>query len=130
LIFIIKAIRETISRATKEKEAIVRVQISVYGPRATARAIGKHLSEQKIYLQRPDYIRDGADYDNPHVLKLEDHQFPVAEPFLDSEKNLVEHEGNIDTLKKTVTEVYSSLTRDHNLVGLEGDERLRTRLLL
>jgi SWI/SNF-related matrix-associated actin-dependent regulator of chromatin subfamily A3 len=130
LIFIVKAIRETISRATKEKEAIVRVQISVYGPRVTARAIGKQLSEQKIYLQRPDYVRGGADYDNPHVLKLADHQFPATEPFIDAEKNLVEQEGNIDTLKKTVTEVYSSLTRNHNLVGLEGDERLQTQLLL
>jgi SWI/SNF-related matrix-associated actin-dependent regulator of chromatin subfamily A3 len=34
-----------------------------------------------------------------------------------------------NTLKKAIADVYSSLTRDKNLQGFEGDERLKTPLL-
>jgi SWI/SNF-related matrix-associated actin-dependent regulator of chromatin subfamily A3 len=124
----VRAIRETITKATKEKDAIVRVQISVYGPRSFADGVGQELSRQKVYLQSPDYVRPGTDYDNPHVLKLTDLQtpLPLNPTFADETAT-----GKVadDDLKKTISNVYSSLTRDQNLRGLEGDERLRTPLL-
>jgi SWI/SNF-related matrix-associated actin-dependent regulator of chromatin subfamily A3 len=123
-----RSIRETISRATKEKDAIVRVQISVYGPRTIARAIGKELSQHKIYFQRPDYVRDGVDYDNPHVLKLLDHRQSLPNAVIVAEDKTTEKAVD-DTLKSTITGIYASLSRDKNLRGLEGDERLKTTLL-
>jgi SWI/SNF-related matrix-associated actin-dependent regulator of chromatin subfamily A3 len=124
----VRAIRETISRATKEKDAIVRVQISIYGPRKIAQEIGRELSQMKIYLQRPDYVREGADYDNPHVLKLVHHDSSVPEVVTNPEETPFEKVAD-ETLKKTISDVYSSLTRDKNLRGIEGDERLKTSLL-
>lgn len=124
----VRAIRETISRATKEKDAIVRVQINMYGPRSSANGVGRELSQMKIYLQSPDYVRDGTEYDNPHVLKLANHRCSLPEAVIHAEDKPFTTTVD-DTLKKTIADVYSSLTRDKNLQGLEGDERLKTRLL-
>jgi SWI/SNF-related matrix-associated actin-dependent regulator of chromatin subfamily A3 len=125
----IRAIQETLGRASKDKEAIVRVQINVYGPRPIAAEIGKELSDQKIYLQRPGWVRDGATYENPHVLTLTGFQYlttDIATPLEDA----TTEKATTETLKSTIKNVYSSLTRDQNLRGLEGDERLNTLLLL
>jgi SWI/SNF-related matrix-associated actin-dependent regulator of chromatin subfamily A3 len=124
----VRAIRETISRATKEKDAVVRVQISLYGPRSVSQVIGRELSQLKIYLQRPDYVREGADYDNPHMLKLADHQDPMPVAMIDIEEKNTKKNAE-ETLKETIADVYSLLTRGKNLQGLEGDERLKTSLL-
>jgi SWI/SNF-related matrix-associated actin-dependent regulator of chromatin subfamily A3 len=126
----IRAIRETISRATKEKDAVVRVQINVYGPQTNVAAIGREFSQHKIYLQRPDHVRGGTGYDNPHVLKLTDHQHPVPEIVVDVEEQVAERTAGDTLLKETIKDVYSSLTRNNHLRVLEGDERLKTPLLL
>jgi SWI/SNF-related matrix-associated actin-dependent regulator of chromatin subfamily A3 len=124
----VRAIRETISRATKEKDAIVRVQITFYGPQKSAQTIGRELSQMKIYLQRPDYVRQGADYDNPHVLKLADQQHTFPDVIVHKEDQSPE-KATDNTLKKAIADVYSALTRDKNLQGFEGDKRLKTPLL-
>lgn len=124
----VRAIRETISRATKEKDAIVRVQISIYALPSIAQDVGRELSKMKIYLQRPDYIRGGAAYDNPHELKLVHRPSSGIDPMIQAEDISSEKVAS-ETLKQTIADVYSSLTRDKNLKGLEGDERLKTRLL-
>ncbi|KAF2024889.1 hypothetical protein EK21DRAFT_77766 [Setomelanomma holmii] len=124
----VRAIRETISQTAKEKDAIVRVQINIYGPRNVAQAVGRELSQQKVYLQHPDHIRAGSDYDNPHVLKLSESQLPFSTNTMVAEERVVEAAAE-ETLKSTVKDVYASLTRDKTLQSLEGDERLKTSLL-
>lgn len=96
----VRGIRETISRATKEKDAIVRVQISIYGPRAIAQGIGRELSQQKIYLQRPDHVREGADYDNPHLLKLTDNHCSLPDVSINIEEKSGEKIAD-ETMKET-----------------------------
>ncbi|KAJ4302642.1 hypothetical protein N0V90_001531 [Kalmusia sp. IMI 367209] len=127
----IRPIRETISRATKEKDAVVRVNINIYGPRSITRAIGLELSNQKIYLQRPDYIKPGSSYDNPHVLKLETFQQPFNDQNIElqGEKKLESEVQKAEAFQKTLNTIYSSLTRGQTLSGLEGDDRLKTPLL-
>jgi SWI/SNF-related matrix-associated actin-dependent regulator of chromatin subfamily A3 len=125
----IRAIQETLSRASKEKEAIVRMQINVYGPRSIAADIGKELSDQKIYLQRPGYLRDGAAYDNPHVLSLTGFEYSptdIVMPLQDTNNK----QSTTATLESIIKDVYSSLTRHQTLRDLEGDKRLNTSLLL
>jgi hypothetical protein len=123
-----RAIRETISKATKERDAIARVQINVYGTLAASKAVGRELSQRRIYLQRPECVRSGVSYDNPHVLKLGDYKATkviqtsdVIEPTV---KKVTGH-----VVKETITNVYSTLTRGQHLEALEGDRRLRTPLL-
>lgn len=125
----VRAIRETISKATKEKDAVVRMQINDYGSRAAAQAVGKEFSQQKIYLQRPIYVRDGAFYDNPHVLKISGFQSSATDVVVPVGEKVSE-KATAETLKRVVMNVYSSLTRGQELRGLEGDARLKTSLLL
>ncbi|CAI9627663.1 unnamed protein product [Alternaria burnsii] len=124
-----RAFQETIGRATREKEAVIRVQVNVYGPSAAADEIGRELSQHKLYLQRPAYIRDGARYSNPHMLTLPEFEgsMTVTRPVLGE---TVPENPSLRSFKNTIRDVYSSLTRDRDLSGLEGDERLNTTLLL
>lgn len=126
----IKPIRETISKATTGKDAIVRVNINIYGARNSAQEVGHQLSKQKIYLQRPDQIRDALAYDNPHVLKLPDMQLPYNDCATHTYEENQPVTNKVEAFKKTISDVYSSLTRGQRLVGLEGDGRLKTPLLL
>lgn len=127
----IRPIRETISRATRDKDAIVRVNINVYGSRSIARDIGLELSLQKIYLQRPDYIENGLTYDNPHVLKLGDFRqtFDSQSVEVSEEKQPESEVEKAEAFQKTINTIYSSLTRGQSLGGVEGDNRLKTQLL-
>ena len=123
-----RAIRETISKATKEKDAVARVQINVYGTLAASKAIGRELSQRKIYLQRPECVRSGSSYNNPHVLKLGDYKAIEVIQTSDVVEPTVEKvTGHV--VKETITNVYSTLTRGQHLKALEGDPRLLTPLL-
>jgi hypothetical protein len=120
--------RDIISKSIKDKTAIVRVQINIYGAHISAKHIGHELSQHRLYLQRPDYLRSGAQYDNPHLLELadfksEEPQTTLAELGDDPEKAADSELGRI------VTDVYASLTRSQKLTRLKGDDRLVTQLL-
>ncbi|RYO13126.1 hypothetical protein AA0113_g12318 [Alternaria arborescens] len=124
-----RAIQDIIGRARREKEAVIRVQVNVYGPPAAANEIGRELSQHKLYLQRPAYVKDGVRYSNPHMLTLPEFEnsMTVIRPLLEEP---VPEKPSLQTFKNTIQDVYSSLTRDRDLSGLEGDERLDTTLLL
>ncbi|KAF2261163.1 hypothetical protein CC78DRAFT_471061 [Lojkania enalia] len=128
----VKPVRETISRAFKEKDAIVRVNVNVYGSAVHAGQIGRELSQCKLYLQKPDHMRKGYTYDNPHILKFPNFQSSSNDSIVQFEVGVgKKSEGNkVEIFKRTISEVYSSLTRGRKLVGLEGDERLKTPLLM
>ena len=127
----IQPIRETISRATKQKEAIVRVNINLYGPQTSSKDVGDELSKYKIYLQRPDYIKAGLEYDNPHVLKLAGFQLSFNHQLEELRENGQDKNDlqKADDFKETISTIYSSLTRNSKLVSLEDDGRLKTKLL-
>lgn len=120
--------RDTISKATRGQEAVIRAQINVYGPLVSADSVGQEFSQNKLYLQRPDRVRDGVPYENPHVLKFTDNidAVPIANVVLDEAHDSTTTGGFI---QEVVADVYSSLTRNKNLKGLEGHERLQTPLL-
>ncbi|CAI6333481.1 unnamed protein product [Periconia digitata] len=127
----IRPIRDTISRANKGKEAVVRIHINVYGPRTMAPGVGQELSTNKVYLQKPDHVRFGLAYENPHILRIHNFQPPAYEQPIE-----VREEGQAQTeiqkaedFKHTIATIYSSLEREDSLSGSEGDGRLKTELL-
>jgi SWI/SNF-related matrix-associated actin-dependent regulator of chromatin subfamily A3 len=120
--------REIIGKSIKDKTAIVRVQINIYGAHISAKHIGHELSQHRLYLQRPDYLRSDAGYDNPHVLKLAD--FISDEPLTKlAEAGDEPEKAAVSELGLVITDVYSSLTRSQKLTRLKGDDRLITQLL-
>jgi SWI/SNF-related matrix-associated actin-dependent regulator of chromatin subfamily A3 len=125
----ILTLRETIGRATKASDAVVRVNINVYGPKEAGKDVGRHLSAKKVYLQRPDQQRPGSIYDNPHVLKLPDMQMPRIDYNSKGTNDSSLRSDNFEHFRKTISDVYGSLKRGSKLKRVEGDNRLRTPLL-
>jgi SWI/SNF-related matrix-associated actin-dependent regulator of chromatin subfamily A3 len=124
-----QAILETIERVTKANDAVVRVNITIYGPRELKHEIGNHLTSQKLYLQRPDKLRVGAIYENPHFLSFADMQISSFENRLEVGNNRASKPDDLDKFRETISHVYASLTRGDHLNREEGDRRLKTILL-
>ncbi len=124
----IQAIRETIGRATKATDAVIRVNINVYGPRESYEEVGHHLSSQKLYLQRPDKLRTGSTYENPHVLSFPDMPASSYEYQFDAQSKRASKIDDTERFKDTISNVYSSLTRGVKLSKIRGDRRLKRTL--
>jgi SWI/SNF-related matrix-associated actin-dependent regulator of chromatin subfamily A3 len=125
----IQSIRETIGRVTKATDAVVRVNINIYGPRESCQEVGRHLSSQKLYLQRPDKLRTGLTYENPHFLSFADMQISSYENQFDVGGNRAPKLDDGQKFRETISNVYSSLTRGAKLSKIEGDRRLKRTLL-
>jgi len=125
----VQVIRETIGRVTKASDAVVRVNINIYGPKESKLEVGRHLSSQKLYLQRPDTLRTGSVYENPHVLVFSDLEISTYENELALQSERAPKSDNVERLRETISKVYSSLTRGTNLDKIEGDFRLKSTLL-
>jgi SWI/SNF-related matrix-associated actin-dependent regulator of chromatin subfamily A3 len=123
------ALRETIEKAAKAKDAIVRVDINVYGASSARQEVGCHLSDNKLYLQRPDQLRPGLEYDNPHFLRFPDMEAETVEPAPESHVNDKPASKSTEVFRRTISEVYSSLQRGTRLHCVEGDDRVKTELL-
>ncbi|OAP56382.1 hypothetical protein AYL99_09561 [Fonsecaea erecta] len=120
-----RTIFEDIGAATKAKEAVTTININVYGTEESQDSVGRHLSVNKIWLQRPDWIRPNSTYDNPHVFKFGtgQHQSELEIP------SQIQQTSGTSEFQGSVEQMYSMLTRDSHLKGLAGDARLRTPLL-
>jgi SWI/SNF-related matrix-associated actin-dependent regulator of chromatin subfamily A3 len=122
-------LRETIEKASKAKDAVVRVDINVYGASSDRQEVGHFLSANKLYLQRPDQLRPGLEYDNPHILHFPD---MAAETFEYAPEPCVNDNPtskSTEIFRQTISDVYSSLQRGRRLNCMEGDDRIKTDLL-
>lgn len=125
-------LKETIGRANKPAEAMVKVGMNVYGRRWAAAEVGDALSRGKLWLQKPGHARRGVVYDNPHFLplKINGVQVQPVQPV-----NRVPNEGlagkkhREGRLRKMVEEVYKSLGSTRHLDMVEGGNRVAAELL-
>ncbi|KAI1422037.1 SNF2 family N-terminal domain-containing protein [Xylaria sp. FL1777] len=125
-------LKETIGRAKKPAEAMVKVDINVYGPQRTAAEVGDALSGGKLWLQKSDHARQGVAYNNPHILpiKINGVQVQSVQPI-----NQVANEGvsrkkhREEQLRKMVEEVYKSVDNARHLDMVEGGNRIARKLL-
>jgi SWI/SNF-related matrix-associated actin-dependent regulator of chromatin subfamily A3 len=123
-------VRDRIAKAKKANDAIVRVDINVFGPKSDGAVIGKMLSDGKIWLQKPDFSQKGVEYENPQFLKLEgfEEQQGDQQPLelASSQKRL---EKDDEKFKETLEDVFNKLTRSDQLQRVEKDRRVKTELL-
>jgi SWI/SNF-related matrix-associated actin-dependent regulator of chromatin subfamily A3 len=118
------ATRYIIRKAKKASDALVRLNINVYGSLQLRDMIAAHLTAHKVWLQHPEDQRQGTLYDNPHTVKFVD--LPEADssslemPNGDAEVVVTEHER----FKQDISHIYASLTRDSQLKTIEGDSRI------
>jgi hypothetical protein len=123
------SLRESISRATKPSEAVVRVNINIYGPKDSGKDVGGLLTTHKVYLQSPDVRRPGSRYENPHILTFKDMDISSVHQ-LNQEHNGLYISKDAEELHETVSHLYASLKRGKDLKQVEGDRLLKTNLLL
>ena len=62
---------EAISSSSRGNLTFLIVEIMLFGAQEDAKEIGRILSKSNIFLQRPQYDLSGAEYYNPHLLRIE-----------------------------------------------------------
>ncbi|KAI9376650.1 SNF2 family N-terminal domain-containing protein [Aspergillus egyptiacus] len=124
-------IAHAIRRTRKATDAVVRVNVNIYGRESDRDRIGKVFSDHNLFLQPPEVCRPGLKYSNPQMLRLEGMDSLVIEEDGSSE----EEEGATHSpserdadFEETMAEVYDGLTRGDGLTRLEGGENLNKDL--
>lgn len=128
------ALCETIARATKPADAMVKVDISVRGPRAQASAVGDELSRGKLWLQEPEeaYRDAGMVYENPHFLRLnirEGALRPVVLVEKGGSGEGVKKRRREEQLRRMVEDAYRTVEENRHLDRIEAGERVSQPLL-
>lgn len=75
----INTLREIIRKARTNSDAMVTLNINVYGPKNQADEVGEKLSQRKLWLQHTSYKRRNAPYFNPHILSFDGLTLPETE---------------------------------------------------
>ncbi|KAK1989120.1 SNF2 family domain-containing protein [Colletotrichum cereale] len=123
------ALRETIGRAKKPVEAMVKVDINVYGPRGRARETGKTLSEGRLYLQMPDHARGELPYENPHMLRIKGAEHMATEAAREvNSRAPTGRQPREEKLRRMMLEVYGSIQNKRHLRREDGAKGLKHEL--
>ncbi|KPM46104.1 hypothetical protein AK830_g425 [Neonectria ditissima] len=117
-----------ISKVEKAGDAIVQVDINIYGPSSQGTRIGEILTKDKVWLQRPDYYNKQFLYVNPHVIRFPELEGSARLEELENEAAGLERRTNTDVMQ-LVAEVQQSTHRAEGLERVTGDGRLKTELL-
>jgi hypothetical protein len=123
-------LRETIGRAHKPSEAVVRVNINVYGPAIEANNVGSQLATHKLWLQRPDHARRDTIYKNPQVVEFEG----VDPTGLETPSEMLNRgrpkpRKEVEHLRQAVAKVYDASKRQQALTQFTVSRRFRTTML-
>lgn len=124
----IEPLQATLGRATKAADAKTRVNINIYGTQECREKVGKKLSQEKVYLQKPDHRRSGSVYDNPHIITFPDFQITYLDLEQDETRDGPTTMTSVLQFEKAISQVYASLKRGANLQRIVGS-RLKTILL-
>ncbi|KAL2681200.1 hypothetical protein Neosp_008807 [[Neocosmospora] mangrovei] len=128
-------LREVIERAGKPADAIVKVNIDVYGPRNSAKDVGDELSRAKLWLQRSDtshIINPGVEYHNPHFLRIRirGSDAEILQPSQPVVNNATSRkQTREEQLRKMVEEVYKTVGSNRDVDRAEGGSRVTRELL-
>lgn len=124
------SLRETIGRAAKPAEALVRVSINIYGPQDEADDVGSQLSDHKLWLQKPDYSRRDLPYKNPHVLEFEGLDLSdMDKPTEVMQRAAPKPRSEEEHLRQTVAKVYNSASRQEGLIQIAVTGNFRNPVL-
>lgn len=114
----------------KPNEAIVQVSINIYGPRDRAKEVGDKLSENRQWLQKPDFSKPQYPYSNPHKLHFPELDSRMVEEEIRKDVSTVaKPRAEEERVQRLVVQVHQALTRANELDNMAGDQRLKTDLL-
>ncbi|EJT75963.1 hypothetical protein GGTG_05888 [Gaeumannomyces tritici R3-111a-1] len=127
--------RNVLQRAKRPAEAVLKVDINIYGPRSCAEKVGSALSDAEIYLQYPDdgFGLHGLECHNPHVIEFPGLDYVPrdrangSDP-ADGAREADTSEGQ-EIERRAISGAYESLTRDKNLERVKAGSGIMTQLL-
>ncbi|OAQ70971.2 helicase [Pochonia chlamydosporia 170] len=125
------SLMDVIGRANKSAEAMVKVDINVYGCQEAMEEVGNALSKSKMWLQTPDHSRPGFPLHNPHFLpvkfqgtQVEENQAP-SHAIADGTRT----RRREDLLREMVQDVYKAVDKNRHLERVDGGDRVTQTLL-
>jgi hypothetical protein len=122
-------LRGIIAKVDKSGDAVVQVDINIYGPRGKASSVGEDLSKSKLWLQQPDYFKKQYPYENPHVIHFPELEGAASLEEVHNDVSVTKPQSDQERLQRIVSQVHQSLQREKNLDRTAGDQRLKTGLL-
>lgn len=123
---------DVIDKANKPGDAIVKVNIDVYGPRSSASKVGRDLSQAKLWLQKSDTMAEGYEYDNPHFLRIDidrSEEAPLQRVQQVVSNAATRKQTREEQLRKMVEEVYKTVGSNRDVDRAEGGDRVTRELL-
>lgn len=131
-IALVSELLHIIGHASKASDAIVKIDVNIYGPRSAATQVGDALSAGKLWLQKSSHMRGGLMYDNPHFLRIKTNgiQLHPTEPVRPLRSDgFTSRRNREERLRKLVEEVYSSLHRNRQFDAADAGDRVVQKLL-
>jgi hypothetical protein len=125
------------------------VDVVIYGPKAIRNSVGQILSSAKAYLQHPSHLAVNTEYDNPHILIVDDlRKFSTQSSPLMPRTSIPNVDAGTETPSQDrgssqivgkdqanseghgdIDRLFETLTRFKSLKRLEADIRITTKLL-
>jgi SWI/SNF-related matrix-associated actin-dependent regulator of chromatin subfamily A3 len=125
-----RKVTEIIGKARKESDATVSISVHIYGPKSKSEDIGDHLSDGKMWLQRPDLPQALEIYDNPHHIKFEGLESSLSLSEVKQKANASQNTKAQDSIDSLKSDIYSALQKTaENVQRMTGDSRLKSKLL-
>ncbi|KAK7956868.1 SNF2 family domain-containing protein [Apiospora aurea] len=91
------------------------LDLVLYGPRRSAKAVGRHLSQKQLWLRNPTRLDSGVKYENPQSLQgirpqpiIRDREGALAAPVPQTVRT-------VEEIRNEVMGVFDSLTRSEDL---------------
>ncbi|KAI1805215.1 SNF2 family N-terminal domain-containing protein [Daldinia bambusicola] len=109
------------------------LDLMLYGPRRSARAVARHLSQKNLCLCNPLRIDPGIKYENPQLT-----EGPKLPPVIKEQPKMVPGISasfppptmrSVEEIRSEVMGVFDSLTKNEELPEMEPDPRVQTELL-
>ncbi|KAI0020556.1 SNF2 family N-terminal domain-containing protein [Xylariomycetidae sp. FL0641] len=100
----------------------------LYGPRKSAKAVGRYLGQSNVWLRKPFLLENGYKYENPQELDTTPKPQPAARqrPMPVSAPAITR---TVEEIRTEVMGVFDSLTKSEDLPEMEPDARIKTKLL-
>lgn len=110
-----------------EKGSTLRISINIYGPRIFKHPVGEILSRHKRYLQAPDHLAEGIEYENPHFFTMAEEPSPLPVAMVEHNKH-EEFQSKLRGVFESAGEIDNSLGIIQHL-DLDNKLSPNTRLL-
>jgi hypothetical protein len=126
-----KAVHGVLQRAKKPSEAVLKVDLNIYGPRSDADSVGSVLSDNRIYLQDPEEGVAGFEYHNPHVIVFPGLEDTRRDKCNGAGADVTQADDALEqtSMRETILNVYGSLKRHMALGRTDAGLRILTPLL-